>query len=212
IRGSETVRFWMSVAAVDRHLRTFVIGSIKLGTPFLRPIAAQKRRNRGGSFGGALCCLPRAPQPRESGRADVRWDVSSNRNRNANYVANIERPELAVMSSPVAESSLRSGHDALLEKGWNPITRDAPDRRLLVAILLAIALVALPAPPARSPPSPPPPASGDRIADLKGKIETRELDNRTMTKARVYADVNVLRPKDYWDYESLTVQWGYARY
>ncbi|KAL6013152.1 Activated CDC42 kinase 1 [Asimina triloba] len=29
-----------------------------------------------------------------------------------------------------------------------------------------------------------------------------------MSKARVYADVNVLRPKDYWDYESLTVQWG----
>ncbi|XP_058069940.1 casein kinase II subunit alpha-2 isoform X2 [Magnolia sinica] len=29
-----------------------------------------------------------------------------------------------------------------------------------------------------------------------------------MSKARVYTDVNVLRPKDYWDYESLTVQWG----
>ncbi|KAG1366866.1 casein kinase II subunit alpha-2 [Cocos nucifera] len=29
-----------------------------------------------------------------------------------------------------------------------------------------------------------------------------------MSKARVYADVNVHRPKDYWDYESLTVQWG----
>lgn len=29
-----------------------------------------------------------------------------------------------------------------------------------------------------------------------------------MSKARVYADVNVLRPKDYWDYESLAVQWG----
>ncbi|KAK4774426.1 hypothetical protein SAY86_009361 [Trapa natans] len=28
------------------------------------------------------------------------------------------------------------------------------------------------------------------------------------SKARVYADVNVIRPKDYWDYESLTVQWG----
>lgn len=28
------------------------------------------------------------------------------------------------------------------------------------------------------------------------------------SKARVYADVNVVRPKDYWDYESLTVQWG----
>lgn len=29
------------------------------------------------------------------------------------------------------------------------------------------------------------------------------------SKARVYADVNVVRPKDYWDYESLAVQWGY---
>lgn len=29
------------------------------------------------------------------------------------------------------------------------------------------------------------------------------------SKARVYADVNVIRPKDYWDYESLAVQWGY---
>ncbi|KAG6519357.1 hypothetical protein ZIOFF_022850 [Zingiber officinale] len=30
----------------------------------------------------------------------------------------------------------------------------------------------------------------------------------TMSKSRVYTDVNVLRPKEYWDYESLTVQWG----
>ncbi|KAF8404913.1 hypothetical protein HHK36_009808 [Tetracentron sinense] len=29
-----------------------------------------------------------------------------------------------------------------------------------------------------------------------------------MSEARVYADINVLRPKEYWDYESLTVQWG----
>lgn len=25
---------------------------------------------------------------------------------------------------------------------------------------------------------------------------------------RVYADVNVHRPRDYWDYEALTVTWG----
>ncbi|KAG1342057.1 putative Casein kinase II subunit alpha-2 [Cocos nucifera] len=31
-----------------------------------------------------------------------------------------------------------------------------------------------------------------------------------MSKARVYADVNVQRPKDYWDYEALTVQWGFS--
>ncbi|GFP83919.1 casein kinase ii subunit alpha-1 [Phtheirospermum japonicum] len=29
-----------------------------------------------------------------------------------------------------------------------------------------------------------------------------------MSRARVYADVNVHRPRDYWDYESFTVQWG----
>ncbi|KAI0525084.1 hypothetical protein KFK09_004474 [Dendrobium nobile] len=29
-----------------------------------------------------------------------------------------------------------------------------------------------------------------------------------MSKARVYADINVLRQKDYWDYESFIVQWG----
>ncbi|VAH46514.1 unnamed protein product [Triticum turgidum subsp. durum] len=29
-----------------------------------------------------------------------------------------------------------------------------------------------------------------------------------MSKARVYADVNVVRPKEYWDYEALAVQWG----
>ncbi|KAJ1701631.1 hypothetical protein LUZ63_001410 [Rhynchospora breviuscula] len=28
------------------------------------------------------------------------------------------------------------------------------------------------------------------------------------SKARVYADVNVVRPADYWDYESLSVTWG----
>jgi hypothetical protein len=29
-----------------------------------------------------------------------------------------------------------------------------------------------------------------------------------MFKAQVYAEVNVQRPKDYWDYEALIVQWG----
>lgn len=33
-------------------------------------------------------------------------------------------------------------------------------------------------------------------------------DRAAMSKARVYADVNVVRPKEYWDYESLAVQWG----
>lgn len=29
-----------------------------------------------------------------------------------------------------------------------------------------------------------------------------------MSRARVYADVNVTRPKDYWDYETLSISWG----
>lgn len=29
-----------------------------------------------------------------------------------------------------------------------------------------------------------------------------------MSSARVYADINVNRPKDYWDYESFSVAWG----
>jgi len=29
-----------------------------------------------------------------------------------------------------------------------------------------------------------------------------------MSRARVYADVNVQRPREYWDYESLVVTWG----
>lgn len=31
-----------------------------------------------------------------------------------------------------------------------------------------------------------------------------------MSRARVYADVNVTRPKDYWDYETLSIQWGWG--
>ena len=31
-----------------------------------------------------------------------------------------------------------------------------------------------------------------------------------MHRARVYADVNVHNPRDYWDYESLNVHWGSA--
>lgn len=36
----------------------------------------------------------------------------------------------------------------------------------------------------------------------------REIRGSRMSKAKVYTDVNVTRPKEYWDYESLTVQWG----
>lgn len=41
-------------------------------------------------------------------------------------------------------------------------------------------------------------------------ISDDPLESRcvSMSKARVYADVNVRRPKEHWDYESLSVQWG----
>ena len=32
-----------------------------------------------------------------------------------------------------------------------------------------------------------------------------------MSRARVYADVNTTRPKEYWDYENMTLQWGYVK-
>ena len=30
----------------------------------------------------------------------------------------------------------------------------------------------------------------------------------TSSRARVYADVNTRRPREYWDYESHVVEWG----
>ncbi|CAA6653548.1 unnamed protein product [Spirodela intermedia] len=59
---------------------------------------------------------------------------------------------------------------------------------------------------------PPPPRAGgsgslasETLAQKIGKSVRRP---GASSKARVYADVNVVRPKDYWDYESLTIQWG----
>jgi hypothetical protein len=33
-----------------------------------------------------------------------------------------------------------------------------------------------------------------------------------MSRARVYCDVNETRPREYWDYETLTVAWGSGRF
>lgn len=52
---------------------------------------------------------------------------------------------------------------------------------------------------------PRPPSQLNTLAQKIGKSTRRP---GASSKARVYADVNVVRPKDYWDYESLTVQWG----
>ena len=40
-------------------------------------------------------------------------------------------------------------------------------------------------------------------------LELQEMNMQS--RARVYADVNVTRPRDYWDYETLSIQWGCAR-
>lgn len=48
-------------------------------------------------------------------------------------------------------------------------------------------------------------AAAAKLAQKIGKSMRRP---GVTSKARVYADVNVLRPKEYWDYEALTVQWG----
>jgi hypothetical protein len=45
-------------------------------------------------------------------------------------------------------------------------------------------------------------------ANLAQKVGKSIRRPGVMSKARVYSDVNVQRPKDYWDYEALTVQWG----
>uniref|UniRef100_A0A2P2L223 Casein kinase II subunit alpha n=2 Tax=Rhizophora mucronata TaxID=61149 RepID=A0A2P2L223_RHIMU len=47
--------------------------------------------------------------------------------------------------------------------------------------------------------------AADTLAQKIGKSIRRP---GAPSKARVYPDINVVRPKDYWDYESLTVQWG----
>lgn len=43
------------------------------------------------------------------------------------------------------------------------------------------------------------------LAQRIGKAVRREAVH---SQSRVYADVNVVRPREYWDYENLAVQWG----
>ncbi|GFY86627.1 protein kinase superfamily protein [Actinidia rufa] len=50
-----------------------------------------------------------------------------------------------------------------------------------------------------------PPSLSGTLAQKIGKSIRR---SGAPSKSRVYSDVNVIRPKEYWDYETLTVQWG----
>ena len=96
--------------------------------------------------------------------------------------------------------------------------KDASNRLFLIGFVLAAALLVLPSPPVSSPRLPPPlpPLEDDKsillgpsIPNATGNLEIPKVSAAApMSKARVFADVNVHRPKEYWDYESLTVQWG----
>jgi casein kinase II subunit alpha len=47
------------------------------------------------------------------------------------------------------------------------------------------------------------------VANIWGTSIKQRNKNRTVkNKARIYADVNQHRPREYWNYESLTVNWG----
>ncbi|KAF3647847.1 Casein kinase II subunit alpha, chloroplastic [Capsicum annuum] len=55
------------------------------------------------------------------------------------------------------------------------------------------------------------PRSRMNLQTIKPRLQSRfsvDFISAAMSKARVYTDINVLRPREYWDYESLTVQWG----
>ncbi|KAK7263232.1 hypothetical protein RJT34_30819 [Clitoria ternatea] len=79
--------------------------------------------------------------------------------------------------------------------------QEAPS--VLVRFLLVCTLVALRAPVAQQP------SVRIPIIFQTNSTHTSHISSSNpMSKARVYTDINVLRPKEYWDYESLTVQWG----
>ncbi|ONK64737.1 uncharacterized protein A4U43_C07F29350 [Asparagus officinalis] len=88
--------------------------------------------------------------------------------------------------------------------------KNVSDHSLLVALVIASALVAFHPALISSPPPPPPPPNHNTSSLFSPPISNPNpnISIRIMSKARVYTDVNVVRPKEYWDYESLVVQWG----
>lgn len=69
-----------------------------------------------------------------------------------------------------------------------------------------------PLPPSQSPPYDRLRPSLSQPETLAQKIGKSIRRPGAPSKARVYSDINVIRPKDYWDYESLTVQWGFVSF
>merc|ERR1712086_573988 len=47
---------------------------------------------------------------------------------------------------------------------------------------------------------------GHRLDPMSGAMRT--LQDHLVSRARVYVDVNEKKPKEYWDYDSLVVEWG----
>ncbi|KAK7346921.1 hypothetical protein VNO80_21445 [Phaseolus coccineus] len=83
---------------------------------------------------------------------------------------------------------------------------------ILLRFLLVCTLVALRAPVAQPPnvriPTHLIETKTTTILHQRHRTQISGSNPQPMSKARVYTDVNVIRPKEYWDYESLTVQWG----
>lgn len=49
------------------------------------------------------------------------------------------------------------------------------------------------------------------VTDYSGGTITQCLKNMALpSRARVYAEVNSHKPREYWDYESYVVNWGYV--
>jgi casein kinase II subunit alpha len=50
--------------------------------------------------------------------------------------------------------------------------------------------------------------SARKVVTLAQRIGKAVRRDAVHSQARIYADVNVVRPREYWDYENLAVQWG----
>lgn len=53
-----------------------------------------------------------------------------------------------------------------------------------------------------------PPAQPLQMSAAQRFSKALRTKDGMMSRARVYADVNTTRPKEYWDYENMTLQWG----
>ncbi|KAF5463688.1 hypothetical protein F2P56_013836, partial [Juglans regia] len=114
----------------------------------------------------------------------------------------------------------RGSSDGLLARLMRDAALLALPRLHLVCTLLSLVSPVAQSPILRNPSFPNPThdaiaitsssSNGSNKVDTTNLIEISSSRARgaMSSKARVYAEVNVVRPKEYWDYESLTVQWG----